>query len=111
MNEIIKDGKKITLQVDKGRISFLMIAGEDTVRNIMSFDGAVRMIRGGQVTDGSKVHPHHPVCVDGKYFFPGTMEEVDPNFLNAVEAPPTPEVKPIMRKPPKPQRTLGKKRR
>lgn len=111
MNEITKDGKKISLRVDKGRISFLMVAGEDTVRNVMSFDGAIRLIRDGKVTDGSALHPHHPVCVDGKYYFPGTMEEVDAEFLTAVDVPPTPEVKPITVKPPKPQRVLGKKRK
>lgn len=111
MNEIIKDGKKINLRVDKERISFLMVSGEDTVRNIMSCDGAVRMIRDGKVTDGSEVHPHHPVCVNGQYYFPGTMEDIDQEFLNAIEIPPTPEVKPITVRPPKPQRKLGKKRR
>ena len=76
-NTIIRDGKIYSLTADKHeKVSFLMQAGNDTVRNVMSLEGVKRCIRDAvKVTDASDIHPHHPICVDEKFFFPG--ESVD----------------------------------
>ena len=79
-NSVTLNGITYTLEADKHeKVSFLMKAGLDTVRNVMSLDGAIRTIKESiKITNAADEHPHHPICVDWKFYFPGTIEVSTP---------------------------------
>lgn len=84
MKSVIRDGKVYSLESDHGKVSYLMKAGEDMVRHVMSEGGALDMIAHGKVAQSDE-HPGHPIAVDGKFFFPVAVadetvpaEEPDP---------------------------------
>lgn len=89
MKSVIRDGKVYSLESDHGKTSFLMRAGADMVRNVMSEGGALDMIAHGNVTE-SDTFPGHPIAVNDTYFFPGTVTEEN--------APAEPEPTPVPKK-------------
>ena len=74
MKSVIRDGKVYSLETDHGKVSYLMKAGEDMVRHVMSEGGALDMIAHGKLTQSDE-HPGHPIVVDGKFFFPGAVAD------------------------------------
>ena len=74
MKSVIRNGKVYALETDHGKVSFLMRAGADMVRSVMSEGSAVDMISHGNVTK-SNAYPGHPIAVDDKFFFPGTVTD------------------------------------
>ena len=74
MKSVIRKGKVYALDTNLGKVSFLMRAGADMVRNVMSEGSAVDMISHGNVTE-SDAFPGHPITVDDKFFFPGTVTD------------------------------------
>ena len=82
-NTILRDGKIYTLTADKHeKVSFLMQAGKDIVRNVMSLDGAMRILRDAvSITHEPEKYPNYPICVDLTFYFPGTVAEDDLPFL------------------------------
>lgn len=73
MKCITKDGKRYLLESDHGKVSYLMRAGMDMVRNVMSENGAIVMMEAGRINE-SELHPGYPICIDNNYFFPGKVE-------------------------------------
>lgn len=58
------------LKAIDGKVSYLMIAGRYTVEAEMPLESAERMCaKGAKVSDR---FPDYPICVDDKFFFPGT---------------------------------------
>lgn len=74
MKSVIRNGKVYALDTDHGKASYLMRAGADMVRNVMSEGGALDMIAHGNVTESDEF-PGHPIAVDDKFFFPGTVTD------------------------------------
>lgn len=75
------------LKNDKGKVHFIMAAGKDYVQHEMSINAANTLIEKGTVTE-SKQFEGYPICVDGKYFFEGTISK------KKRKAPASPEVEP-----------------
>ena len=74
MKSVIRNGKVYALETDHGKVSYLMRADTDMVRNVMSEGGALDMIAHGNVTESDEF-PGHPIAVDDKFFFPGTVTD------------------------------------
>ena len=100
-NSVTLNGITYTLEADKHeKVSFLMKAGLDTVRNVMSLDGAIRTIKESvKITNAADEHPQHPICVDWKFYFPGTITT---EMENVPQSEPEPEER---------HKGFGKKRR
>ena len=65
------------LKAIDGKVSYLMIAGRYTVEAEMSLENAERMCAKG--TTVSNRFPDYPICVDDKFFFPGTSTKPKSN--------------------------------
>ena len=76
MKTIIRDDKKWELRANRGSVSYLMKAGRDFVRNVMSEDGAYQIMTDGVLTESAMV-PGSPICVDDQFFFPGNVSEIE----------------------------------
>lgn len=74
MKSVIRNGKVYALDTYHGKVSYLMRAGAGMVRNVMSEGGALDMIAHGNVSESNEF-PGHPIAVDDKFFFPGTVTD------------------------------------
>lgn len=54
-----------------GKVSYIMAAGKDFVKNEMSLAAAKQICSRG-VQTASKLFPDFPICVDDKFYFAGT---------------------------------------
>lgn len=54
-----------------GKVSYIMAAGKDFVKDEMSLAAAERICSRGTQT-ASKLFPGFPICVDDKFYFAGT---------------------------------------
>lgn len=90
MKSVIRNGKVYGLEIDHGKVSYLMRAGADMVRNVMSEGSALNMIAHDKVCE-SNAFPGHPIAVDDKFFFPGTV--TDENAPTENESVPVPNKK------------------
>lgn len=61
------------LKVENGKVHFIMVAGDDFVKNEMGVNAANTLIENGEVTE-SKQFEGYSICVDGQYFFEGTYQ-------------------------------------
>lgn len=79
-NSLIREDKRYALTADKhGKVNFLMVAGKDNVSNVMSVEGALRILKDAvKVEDASDKFPNYPICADWKFYFPGTIEVPTP---------------------------------
>ena len=74
--EMLKRGTKkgknpMKLKSIDGKVSYIMAAGKDFVKDEMSLAAAEQICsRGTQTT--SKLFPNFPICVDDKFYFAGT---------------------------------------
>lgn len=76
MKVITRDGKAYCLESEHNKVSYLMKAGNDMVRNVMSENGALGMMKVETLTENDE-HPGYPICVNGTFFFPGKVEDVN----------------------------------
>ena len=53
-----------------GKVSYIMVAGKDFVKDEMSLAAEQICARGTQTA--SKLFPDFPICVDDKFYFAGT---------------------------------------
>lgn len=83
---VIRNNKVFSLKADGGKVSYLMKAGSDMVRHVMSRGAAVTMMTEGKLSQSAEI-ADHPICVNYQFFFPGTVQEIQ-------EACPEPERKP-----------------
>lgn len=56
------------LKVIDGKVNYLMKAGKDTVKSIMDYKSAEKIIAAGKMTTSRKYKGFN-ICVDDKYFF------------------------------------------
>lgn len=69
--------KDCELKIDQKNhmIKFLRMAGKDVFMGEMKANNALWMIRNGRVTnDAIPGHEDYPICVDGKFWFPGVWK-------------------------------------
>ena len=65
------------LKSTNGKVTFLLKAGTDFVKNEMSVSAAQHIIHTGKVTKSDR--EDYPICIDGKWYFDGEpMKEKAP---------------------------------
>lgn len=62
----------MTLKEVNGKVSFVMKAGKDFVKNEMPAAQAQKLIDNGKITESDKF-ADYPVCVNDAYYFAATM--------------------------------------
>lgn len=74
MKAVIRGGKVYALASERGKVSYLMRAGADMVRNVMTEGGALDMMTQGKLSQSDEF-PGHPIAVNDQFFLPGTVED------------------------------------
>lgn len=74
MDSVTRDSKVYTLSSERGKVSYLLKSDSGMVRKVMSAQSAMRIMEEGSLSESSE-QTSHPIAVNEKYFFPGTVTE------------------------------------